>query len=135
MVVILIEGLPLLVGETLIEGLALIVAVILLLMDTLTEGVILRVEDTLAVIDTLSGGVTLLEGVSLIERVTDEDINADSFMLLLAVVVLLLVIVEDGNIDSVRDGLTDFVDVRVIVDVRVGLGVGEGGIPMVPAKL
>jgi len=123
------------VGETLIEGLALIVAVILLLMDALTEGVILRVGDTLAVIDTLSGGVTLLEGVSLTERVTDRDIDADTFMLLLAVVVLLIVDVGDGDTVGVREGLIDLVGVRVIVDVRVGLGVGEGGTPMVPAKL
>ena len=81
--------------------------VMLLVGDALPEGVILCVEDTLAVIDALSGGVILLEGVSLAERVTDRDIDADSCMLLLVVVVLLLVAVGEGDTVGVTEGIVE----------------------------
>ena len=109
------EGLSLPVGELLTEGLALLEMVILLVVDALTEGVG----------DTLSGGVTLVEGVSLTERVTDGDIDIDPCGLLVVVVVLLIVDV----------GLKDFVWVRDIEGVRVDVLEVEGGTPMVPAKL
>lgn len=127
--------LPLPVGESLTEGLALIEIVMLFVEDAVLEGVVVRVKDTLAVIDTLSGSVLLLEGVSLAESVTEGDMETDSCRLLLAVVVRLLVAVGESDIVDRREGLKDLEPERLIVGVSVWVLEVEGGTPIVPAKL
>lgn len=127
--------LPLPVGESLTEELALIEMVTLFVEDAVLEGVVVRVKDTLAVIDTLSGGVLLLEGVSLTESVTEGDMETDSCRLLLAVVVRLLVAVGESDTVDRREGLEDLEPERLIEGVSVWVLEVEGGIPIVPAKL